>query len=234
MGDFLSLLKNGIIGMAMADQPAIMTASGWRQDSNGDYVQDQQNNPDVEKLRDNLAVIAGTADGEAGLGFGIEAIQGLIKSGKIGKLLVGPDGKIFNSKINYNPNNYYRAVKKDAIIDAKNTGIIRGSNTSKKVGEGSGPWFGRGRPGFDRDYIIEGTPESAEWIDALKYQKGITDKLPKVNTNNSGAGKTIYDQAFQYGNEGFPMTSGNINQTPAANFTYYKKYPIIGFREKSF
>lgn len=233
MGDFLSLLKNGIIGMAMADQPAIMTASGWRQDSNGDYVQDQQNNPDVEKLRDNLAVIAGTADGEAGLGLGIEAVQGLIKSGKIGKLLVGPDGKIFNSKIKYNPNNYYRAVKKDAIIDAKNTGIIRGSNTSKKVGEGSGPWFGRGKPGFNRDYVIEGTPESAEWIDALKYQKGVTEQLPKVN-NNSNTGSTIYDQAFQYGNEGFPMTSGDINKTPASNFVYYKKYPIIGFREKSF
>lgn len=72
MGDFLNLLRNGVIGATMADQPAVMTASGWRQDSNGNYVQDQQNHPDVEKLRDNLAVIAGTADGEAGISFGME------------------------------------------------------------------------------------------------------------------------------------------------------------------
>ena len=85
MGDFLKLLRNGVIGATMADQPAVMTASGWRQDSNGDYVQDQQNHPDVEKLRDNLSVIAGTADGEAGLGFGIESIEGLIKNKEFAK-----------------------------------------------------------------------------------------------------------------------------------------------------
>ena len=69
---FMDRFRNTVLGATMADQPAMMTASGWRQDNNGNYVQDQQNHPDVEKLRDNLAVIAGTADGEAGISFGME------------------------------------------------------------------------------------------------------------------------------------------------------------------
>ena len=75
---FMDRFRNTVLGTTMADQPAVMTASGWRQDNNGNYVQDQQNHPDVEKLRDNLAVIAGTADGNAGIDIGIEAIQGAI------------------------------------------------------------------------------------------------------------------------------------------------------------
>lgn len=48
-------LRNAVLGATMADQPAMMTASGWRQNEKGDYVQDQQNDPHVKQLRDNLA-----------------------------------------------------------------------------------------------------------------------------------------------------------------------------------
>lgn len=40
-------LRNAIFGAAMADQPAVMTASGWRQNEKGDYVQDQQDKPEL-------------------------------------------------------------------------------------------------------------------------------------------------------------------------------------------
>ena len=50
---------NLMLGAAMAENPAVMTAGGWRETASGDLVQDQQNNKDVEKLRNNLAVIGG-------------------------------------------------------------------------------------------------------------------------------------------------------------------------------
>ena len=71
-------LRNAVLGATMADQPAMMTASGWRQNEKGDYVQDQQNDPHVKQLRDNLAAEgAGVMLGE----FGIPAVYGLYNLG---------------------------------------------------------------------------------------------------------------------------------------------------------
>ena len=71
-------LRNAVLGATMADQPAMMTASGWRQNEKGDYVQDQQNDPHVKQLRDNLAAEGmGVMLGE----FGIPAIYGLYNLG---------------------------------------------------------------------------------------------------------------------------------------------------------
>ena len=84
---FMDRFRNAVLGAAMADQPAMMTASGWRQNEKGDYVQDQQNDSNVQQLRDNLAVIAGTADGNAGIDIGMEAIQGAISTNRIAKLI---------------------------------------------------------------------------------------------------------------------------------------------------
>ena len=52
---FMDRFRNTVLGATMADQPAMMTASGWRQNEKGDYVQDQQNDSHVKQLRDNLA-----------------------------------------------------------------------------------------------------------------------------------------------------------------------------------
>ena len=79
-------LRNAVLGAAMADQPAMMTASGWRQNEKGDYVQDQQNDPHVKQLRDNLAAEgAGVMLGE----FGLPAIHGLYNLGVRGLGRVG-------------------------------------------------------------------------------------------------------------------------------------------------
>lgn len=47
---------NATIGAAMAEDPSVMTASGWKQNSNGDWIQ----SPDEgsKQLADNLAVIS--------------------------------------------------------------------------------------------------------------------------------------------------------------------------------
>lgn len=57
---------NLMLGAAMAENPAVMTAGGWRETASGDLVQDQQNNKDVEKLRNNLAVIGGVTTAGTG------------------------------------------------------------------------------------------------------------------------------------------------------------------------
>lgn len=49
------------LGAAMADSPAVMTASGWRRNDNGDYVQDKFDDPATNRLADNLGVISSVA-----------------------------------------------------------------------------------------------------------------------------------------------------------------------------
>lgn len=50
---------NATLGAAMADAPQMMIASGWRQNEAGDFVQDQQDDPGVVALRNNLAALGG-------------------------------------------------------------------------------------------------------------------------------------------------------------------------------
>jgi hypothetical protein len=38
--NLLNKFRNITIGAAMAESPAVMIASGWRQNNKGDYVQD--------------------------------------------------------------------------------------------------------------------------------------------------------------------------------------------------
>lgn len=54
--------KNSNQVAAIAESPAVMTASGWRVDRNGKAKQDQQNTKETKQLRNNLATI-----GEAGV-----------------------------------------------------------------------------------------------------------------------------------------------------------------------
>lgn len=170
--------------------------------------------------------------GTLGLAKGIgSTIKGF---NKIKTTVSGSDGKIFNSQIPYNQNYWYRGVGKDAIVDANKSGLIRGSGQGTITkGEGSGPWFGRGKPGFIfRDYVIEGNPNKVDFIDAQKYQRGQINILPKTAKITSG--QSIYDSPFEYGKEGFPITNGDVNATPVSNFIYYKKYPLLGWRQKQF
>ena len=49
--NLLNKFRNITIGAAMAESPAVMIASGWRQNNKGDYVQDQQDSEGVKQLR---------------------------------------------------------------------------------------------------------------------------------------------------------------------------------------
>lgn len=62
------------LGSAIADNPAVATASGWTQDNNGNYV--QRPTPETNKLADNLAIISTTSPTNPASVLGEKAIQG--------------------------------------------------------------------------------------------------------------------------------------------------------------
>lgn len=155
---------------------------------------------------------------------------GTVKRGyNTGRKLLG-----FVDNIPYNHRNWYRSVGKDAIIDANSTGIIRGPESK------SFPYFGRGKEGFTfRNYVIEGTPESANWEQAFAYERGKHIPQPKEPVMINGkpldisygtVGNDKYGDLF----EAFPVTNGNANTTPTTNFKYWQKYPILGWKQKKF
>ena len=157
------------------------------------------------------------------------------------KNIRGADGKIFHSQIVRNPNNYYRSVDKEAILDAKSSGLIRGHYPESDF-PGS-PYFARSHEPFNwRKYVIEGTPESARWIGASKYNNGkIIDVTEKplydyskgyYSADPEMSPKDYSDFINDY--EVFPLTNGSINSSPASNFRYWQKHPLIGWRLHEF
>lgn len=143
-------------------------------------------------------------------------------------------GNIFNTSMKYNPNNFYREVSKEAIDDAVKSGVVRTGNSDKYIG----PFFAKGSTPWRREkYIIEGYPEKNNWIYANPYENAFW-----VGKEDPLVGKTLMQQALNkkvsnntiVGAEVFPYTNGSINATPTSNFSYWKKYPIIGWRKKSF
>ena len=90
----VSKLLNGFIGAAMAENPAVMTASGWRQNNTGEYVQDQQDSEGAKQLRDNLSSISEMSPTNPigatlfGIGKGIQF--GLQRLPEIQKILTHP------------------------------------------------------------------------------------------------------------------------------------------------
>ena len=60
MGNWLEQIKNAIIGGSIAENPAVLIASGWRQDEKGNWI--QQPSRQSKQLATNLKTI-----GEAGI-----------------------------------------------------------------------------------------------------------------------------------------------------------------------
>lgn len=69
----------GMIGAAMAENPAVMTASGWKQDKNGNW--EQKRTAESDKLADNLAVISWMSPTHPGTAIIDKAVGSAIKYG---------------------------------------------------------------------------------------------------------------------------------------------------------
>lgn len=72
-----------MIGTAMAENPAVMTASGWKQGKNGNWKQEKT--PESDQLADNLAVISTSSLTNPGTAIIGKATESAIKYGaKVG------------------------------------------------------------------------------------------------------------------------------------------------------
>lgn len=143
------------------------------------------------------------------------------------------DGNIFNTPMRYTPNNYYREVSKEAIDDAVNSGVVRTGNPNKHIG----PYFGKGNtPWHRKNYIIEGYPENNEWIYAIPYENAYRVSLESPTEGRILIQRALSKRVPTAANyvEAFPYTNGSINTTPTTNFSYWRKYPLLGWRKHSF
>lgn len=143
------------------------------------------------------------------------------------------DGNIFNAPMRYTPNNYYREVSKEAIDDAVNSGVVRTGNPNKHIG----PYFGKGNtPWHRKNYIIEGYPENNEWIYAIPYENAYRVSLDSPTEGIILKQRALSKRVPTAANyvEAFPYTNGSINTTPTTNFSYWRKYPLLGWRKHSF
>ena len=92
-------LVNATIGAAMAENPAVMTASGWKQGENGTW--EQKRTPGSDQLADNLAVIStfsptnpGTAIIDKTVGSAIKYGAGVYNRYKFAHTPLAPVGKV--------------------------------------------------------------------------------------------------------------------------------------------
>lgn len=184
-----------------------------------------------------------TPAGKLAFDVGVFGLAGGAKSlltrGQNASKFIWNNGKIIQNTFPYNPRNWYRGVGYMALKDAEETGVVRGIHRWNN--QIIGPYFGRGfQPHQNAPIIIEGTPESATWVNP--FSKTLkTHSTEPIKDNASiliNKGKFDYSKLtkengfLQEGQsyEGFPMTNGDVNATPVNNFVFYKKYPIIGWR----
>lgn len=84
LGDYIKrgweALRNSNAVAAIAENPAVMMAAGWRIDKNGKAIQDKQNDRDVKQLRENLATLGEGAISAPTTVGDIEATLGATKA----------------------------------------------------------------------------------------------------------------------------------------------------------
>lgn len=82
--DWLEQIKNAIIGGAVAESPSVMTAIGWKQDKDGNWIQEP--NEESQQLAENLGILADAGLTAPTLGTDvttlIHAIRHPIQTGK--------------------------------------------------------------------------------------------------------------------------------------------------------
>ena len=132
------------------------------------------------------------------------------------------NGKIIQKSIPYNSENFYRAVGKDAIKDAQKSGIIRSSSKEYQ----HNPYFSHGRQFWTGERVIEGRQGPVQWVKA-KGPNGEynLDDIIKPGEKNLSSGYVP--------TEVFPYSNGST-QVLTEGFSYWKKHPIVGWREYKF
>lgn len=139
-----------------------------------------------------------------------------------------PKGFINNSATKNVSTNYYRQGSKGLINDAKNTGVVSVksdtapiSSNNKKVSllrkTFNVPFWSKGVKWYDdkasnaKDMIVSIGDNDLDW--QLINQHGAF-----INDIKKAASRRT------------PIYNGNVNNTPSDLFEYYRRYPIIGYR----
>lgn len=131
-------LVNATIGAAMAENPAVMTASGWKQGKNGNW--EQKRTPGSDQLADNLAVIStlsptnpGTAIIDKTVGSAIKYGAGVYNRYKFAHTPLAPVGKVTRVLRKYLPEVGYSGRKRFYIEPGANSERI-GENLFRTEG----------------------------------------------------------------------------------------------------
>ena len=97
-GNKPNFFTRATLGAAMADAPAVMQASGWTYDSDGNLVQTEQDSEGARRLRESLSEIASIPLWEMGAGALSSALEGskllsAIKSARTAKGIIAETEK---------------------------------------------------------------------------------------------------------------------------------------------
>lgn len=203
---FLKWFANASLGAAMSESPSVMTASGWRQNENGEYVQDQINSEGVQKLQNNLDMISGLSPTHP-INAAFAGIAPLFRWKPF--LPKGTETTV------------YRQGGLDMIDDALQSGIIKPQsevNYAAKVAtnKASGIRKKFNNIMFNRKYPFYGNP--------ILFENTSKKGVFVGNMNNSSA---IWKQNFHKNHKNiFEPFINEMRQAPLSEFDIYKRAPL--------
>jgi hypothetical protein len=139
-----------------------------------------------------------------------------------------PKGFINNSATKNVSTNYYRQGSKGLINDAKNTGVVSVKSDTAPITSNN-----------KKVSLLRKTFNVPFWSKGVKWydDKASNAKDMIVSIGDNGLDWQLINQHGAFINDikkaasrRTPIYNGNVNNTPSDLFEYYRRYPIIGYR----
>lgn len=139
-----------------------------------------------------------------------------------------PKGFINNSATKNVSTNYYRQGSKGLINDAKNTGVVSVKSDTAPISSNN-----------KKISLLRKTFNVPFWSKGVKWydDKASNAKDMIVSIGDNGLDWQLINQHGAFINDikkaasrRTPIYNGNVNNTPSDLFEYYRRYPIIGYR----
>jgi hypothetical protein len=139
-----------------------------------------------------------------------------------------PKGFINNSATKNVSTNYYRQGSKGLINDAKNTGVVSVKSDTAPISSNN-----------KKVSLLRKTFNVPFWSKGVKWydDKASNAKDMIVSIGDNGLDWQLINQHGAFINDikkaasrRTPIYNGNVNNTPSDLFEYYRRYPIIGYR----
>lgn len=139
-----------------------------------------------------------------------------------------PKGFINNSATKNVSTNYYRQGSKGLINDAKNTGVVSVKSDTAPISSNN-----------KKVSLLRKTFNVPFWSKGVKWydDKASNAKDMIASIGDNGLNWQLINQHGAFINDikkaasrRTPIYNGNVNNTPSDLFEYYRRYPIIGYR----